>query len=495
MNRRIVWVCASLALVMLVAAADAQQQGRGQRGQRGQGQEGAQAHDYTGKDTKGIEDIVNDAIAQKSWRADAYERIDQYRKADLAITVKDASGRVLPNAEITIEQTDHEFPFGMVASARRIVGVGETSDLYRKILPYFANKLCLENSLKQRHGPSNEERTREVFRWAKEHGFEIRGHNLIWPHARFLPMDVETFVYGKTHTSYNEHIASEPLDLSEAQKEELRNMVAQKIADWAAKWDVPDWDVINEPRVNHHLMDILGKEVIVDWFKIAREHAVRPDAGLILNENRVISGGPEEYEDNINNYMGWIQLLVDHDAPITGIGFQARMNHDISAEEIWRRLNLFNKFGLPLSITEMQVQRRNDPSLKEYKKAELIERAMTLYFSHPMVDQIFQWDLMARGEKRNMDEEELSQTQMRAGRALVWSDGSLKLNGKIYLWLINNHWRTNETVKTDENGTVQLRGFKGTYKIRAKHNGQSIDLETIQLPEGGCRTELTADIN
>lgn len=166
----------------------------------------AQAYDYTGKDTKGIEDIVNDAVEQKDWRADAYERIDEYRKADLAITVKDASGRVLPNAEITIEQTDHEFPFGMVVNAREIAGVGETSDLFREILPYFANKLCIENSLKQRNGPANEERTRGIFKWAKEHGFEIRGHNLIWPHGMYLPKDVETFVYGKTHTSYNEQV-------------------------------------------------------------------------------------------------------------------------------------------------------------------------------------------------------------------------------------------------------------------------------------------------
>ena len=447
--------------------------------------------DYSGKNITGIEDIVNDAVSQKEWRRDAYRRIDQHRKADVQITVRDSSGRVLPNTEITIEQTDHEFPFGMVVASHHFFGKHNNKTLYRELVPYFCNKIGLANALKQRYGPSNEDRTREIFEWAKHHKLDVRGHCLIWPHAKFLPMDIERFVYGKVHRTYREHLASRPLQLTEAQKEQLRDMVAKRIAAWAAKWDVSDWDVINETRVNNHLMDILGKEVMVEWFKIAREHSPRPDAGLLINENQVITGSPEEHEDNIEKYLAEVQFLVDHGAPITGIGFQGRMEWDISAEEIWDRINRFNRFGLDLSITEMQVQRtNNDPSLKEHKKAELIERAMTIYFSHPMVDQIFQWDFMALN-KRNLDGMGLSERQKKDGRALVWGDGALKLNGKMYLWLINNHWRTTETVKTDDDGVVQLRGFKGTYRVRARHNGKHNDLGTVELSEGGCKTELT----
>ena len=95
-------------------------------------------------------------------------------------------------------------------------------------------------------------------------------------------MDIERFVYGKTHRTYQEHLESKPRKLTEAQKEQLRGMVAKRIADWAAKRDVSDWDVINETRVNNQLMENLGKEVMVDWFKIARKNSVRLDAGLPL---------------------------------------------------------------------------------------------------------------------------------------------------------------------------------------------------------------------
>jgi len=449
----------------------------------------AQPKDYSGKDIKGIEAITAAAVNQDGWRKEAYERINSHRKADLSITIKDAKGNVLPNTEITLQQTAHEFPFGMVVSSRQFFG--DNSKLYREILPYFGNKLGLENALKQRNGPQNANQTEKFFSWAKDNNLDIRGHCLIWPHGRFLPRDVEMFVYGRRITSYKDHVSAKPRDLTPAEKQKLRSMVNTKVAKWAAKWDVTDWDVVNETRVNHHLMDILGKEVMVDWFKIAKKNAVRSDAGLIINENQIITGGPNNYEEHIEKYIDEVQFLVDNGAPITGIGFQARMNWDITAEQIWERLNRFDRFGLNLTITEMEAQRtQRNPDLFEYEKAELIEMALTTYFSHPLVDQIFQWDFMAT-TNRDMDQvKELSQIQRRNGRSLVLSDGTLKLNGKIYLWLINNHWRTNETIKTDGKGQIKLRGFKGTYVATAKNNGGIINLGTLKLSDQGLNTEL-----
>ena len=449
----------------------------------------AQSNDYSGKDTKGIEDIVNVVVAQKDWREDAYKRIDKYRKADLSLIIKDTKGRVLPNTEITLKQTAHEFPFGMVVQIRKFFG--DNGELYQELLPHFANKYGFGIALKLRNGPSMTNQTEKFFDWAKDNNADIRGHCLIWPHGRFLPRDIEMFVYGRRIKSYKDHISAKTRDLTHAEKDTLRNMVNKRIAQWAAKWDVSDWDVVNETRVNKHLMDILGKQVMIDWFKIARENSVRPDAGLIINENQIITGSPKKYEEHIQKYIDEVQFLVDNGAPITGIGFQARMNWDITAEQIWERLNRFNKFGLNLSITEMQAQRtKNTPGLYEYEKAELMERAMTMYFSHPLVDQIFQWDFMANSNQDMDQVKELSQKQRNNGRCLVYKNGTLKLNGKIYLWLINNHWRTNETVKTNGKGQIKLRGFKGTYSVTAKHKGRSINLGDIKLSNEGSNTEL-----
>ena len=46
--------------------------------------------------------------------------------------------------------------------------------------------------------------------------------------------------------------------------------------------------------------------------------------------------------------------------------------------------------------------------------------------------------------------------------------------------LINHEWKTNTTVKADENGKVQFRGFKGKYRITYKDNkGKTKTMEYI----------------
>ncbi len=44
---------------------------------------------------------------------------------------------------------------------------------------------------------------------------------------------------------------------------------------------VAEWDAINETFTNHDLMDVLGREEMVEWFKAARE--ADPDARLYIN--------------------------------------------------------------------------------------------------------------------------------------------------------------------------------------------------------------------
>jgi hypothetical protein len=43
-----------------------------------------------------------------------------------------------------------------------------------------------------------------------------------------------------------------------------------------------DWDVINEPFAHRDLMEILGDEVMVEWFKAARE--ADPEVKLLIEE-------------------------------------------------------------------------------------------------------------------------------------------------------------------------------------------------------------------
>ena len=110
-----------------------------------------------------------------------------------------------------------------------------------------------------------------ALRWIRweARGIPARGHNVIWPSFRFTPGIVE--------------------DLKD-NPEALRSAIDKHIDEVATftSGRLNDWDVINEPYSEHDIQDILGDEVMADWFKRVRrsDRSVK----LYLNEYTILSG-------------------------------------------------------------------------------------------------------------------------------------------------------------------------------------------------------------
>lgn len=96
----------------------------------------------------------------------------------------------------------------------------------------------------------------------------------------------------------------------------------------------------------------------------------------------------------------------------------------------------------------------------------MTERAMTVLFSHRLVNGIYAWSLLA-------------QDQGGPGhRAILEDDGRLKLRGKVWMYLMKNRWWTDESLTTDASGTVTLRGFKGDYTVTC---GEDDTISSMEL--------------
>lgn len=69
-------------------------------------------------------------------------------------------------------------------------------------------------------------------------------------------------------------------------------------------------------------------------------------------------------------------------------------------------------------------------------------------------------------------------------RGILNWDLTLPLNGKVWLYLINKHWSTDELNQTDEQGNIMLDAFHGTYQITIEHQGkiQKYQLQLEQAP-------------
>lgn len=408
--------------------------------------------DYSGTDIVGIETIVNDIStpSDETWRLEANQRIDQHRKADMNIFVVDqATGLAIPGVQVDVKLIRHKFRFGTITEGAAITGNEPTIDgqLYKDTFLNMGFNAAGNTALKQKytrlHGYLP-----EIKQWFADNHIPMRGHHLIWP-----------------SNSHLEPLSRAALDLydldpSEANKQNLRDTIESQMIDWASAHDVVYWHVINESRGNHEIMDIFGDEIMIDWFNIAQQYSVNPNVKLLLNENRIISDPAAGITTNfINRYIATVRYLLDNGAPLSGFGFQSRFRTMMSADTIYQRLQLFEEFDLPIAATEFEMK----PEIgTELDKAIMTERVMTTYFSHYLVDEMYAFSFFPNSDNREV----------------VDSAGMPNLRGKVWLYLMKNHWMTDESLASNQNGHAYVRAFKGDYDITVQDGKET---KTIQV--------------
>jgi GH35 family endo-1,4-beta-xylanase len=402
---------------------------------------------YSGFDLTGIRGIVEEIEhSEAPWRKKARERIERYRKARMTIQTLDSNGMPAPGVEVSIKLLRHAFHFGGVITVNAF---SRNEAAHKKAFSEMGfNSAGFCNSLKYKlNKGKGKKNVKDIIKWLRSKNIYVRGHCLIWPGCGHLPSSISKIVRAK-----------------QQDKRKLEETCAAMIAEWAAQWDVDEWDVINEPRGNHDVQDILGYGVEKQWFDIARKHVKNgKKVRLCFNDNRIISdsvkNGRETLTDRVLKYRANLERLIQEKAPLDFLGFQSRFATKIPPEIIYERLRVFDKYKLPLVATEFEM--RNSIGTEE-EKAKYTAVVMTVYFSHPLVDGIYAWSLSPRNDKRE----------------IMNADGSPNLRGKIWLYLTKNRWSTRTILTTGPDGKATTKAFKGTYEIKAKLGNKETTIET-----------------
>jgi GH35 family endo-1,4-beta-xylanase len=176
------------------------------------------------------------------------------------------------------------------------------------------------------------------------------------------------------------------------------------------------------------------------------------------------------------------------------IGIQTHMHHlgdAISEERLWNALNEYEKYGLPLQLSEITVlscemfpdwrsahvwydkveaaKQAGEPALSmpslpawEVYQAALTRDFYTLAFSHPGVEAIIWWTITDVEPWRGMP----------AG--LLDEQGQPKPVYHVLDELINEEWHTEKRGLLSENGVLDFRGFYGTYAVEVEHEGELV---------------------
>lgn len=388
--------------------------------------------------------------ADAPWRDAAAERIDKLRKGDLNIKVVDAQGQPVPGAGVQVEMTRHAFSFGSAVVAKSLADPS-FDPRYRETIETWFNEVVFENDLKwKNHGTGDPDDIAAALSWLAARDIDVRGHVLVWPGWEWLPEDLPAL---------------------ESNPDELRRRVEQRVLDTAGRYrgQIKDWDVINEPYNNHALMDILGKDVMIDWFKLAKQ--ADPDAKRYINDWGILTGGGNDINHQ-DVYYDWIDFLVKNNAPIDGIGLQGHFGSTLtSPERLLEIVDRFAGFGKRIKITELDIV-MSDEALR----ADYMRDFLTVMFSHEAVDGVLMWGFWAGHH-------------WKPEAATIDADWNLKPHGQAFKDLVLGEWWTQETVTTDARGLASVRGFAGDYRVTATLDGQTVTAEP-RLSRDGITVEL-----
>jgi GH35 family endo-1,4-beta-xylanase len=385
-----------------------------------------------------------------AWRTQAFDRIEKLRRANYRLMVKDSAGNTVPGAPVKTRLYRHHFGFGAAVQAPHLFAIdsAERQQFYQRITSEYFHRVTIANGLKWKHYQRLKPEVDRFLDWCVEQDLPVRGHCLVWPKFQRIPKSLA-------------HLRND--------KEALKLAIEEHIIEFSSKFGDPliEWDVLNEPRSDREFMDILGDEIVDDWFRLVEKH--NPNVTRYINEyNALTRNNPKTRKI----YFDYIKGLLARNVPVQGIGFQSHIPEGYAPtppRELLETMDKFASLGLELQVTEFDFETKD-----ENLQAQYTLDFMIAVFSHPAMTGLVTWTpfeyVKGKGPKPDA--------------AFFDSNLREKPNGRIWNQLVNQVWTTSVEGKTDANGELVFRGYKGTYLVDVENNNKTRSFKASLVSEG-----------
>lgn len=364
-----------------------------------------------------LDDVAIVALPD-DWKSEANARIDAWRKRDLRVRITDAGGAPVAGAAVTLEQTARAFPIGTAIAWPAFDTVPE----YREYVLDHFNWAVHENEAKWYANEAQRDvvtyaQADAILEFADLYGLPMRGHTIFWAPERWQPDWVPR------------------LDDAELELE-----VEERLEDVVSHFQgrLRHWDVNNEMLHGSFFEDRLGPDVRRWMFERTRE--IDPDVQLFVNDYNIVSG------TEADAYVQQIQGFLDQGFPLDGIGVQGHFR-DVDPWAVQHRLDKLAPFGLPVWVTELDVELTDDQA-----RADGLEAALRTAFAHPSVEGVLLWGFWAGSHWRGPD------------AALVDFDWTPNAAGQRFADLLAE-WTSLELRNSNANGVARARLFHGAYRV------------------------------
>ena len=413
--------------------------------------------------------------------------IRQNRMGEFTIQFKDTEGNLMNNVKAEINQVTHDFYFG--ANGFMVNGFKDPKEnaLFEKYftqifnfatIPFYWPELEPEPG-KLRFGNDSEYFYRRpapdvVLEFCRKSNITPKGHTLVWDNPRWsLP----------NWLPQEEKIMEQKID--------------KRIDEIASRYghDIHIWDVANEVTDRHSDV-IMPKDYTFKAFK--ESERVFPGSNVFtLNFTTGIWHRSDKREYS-SDYLLTENMLL-RNAKVNAIGMQF---HNFSEDEYWKiiagdvyspnslfkTLDLYSDFNLPIHITEITVSALSDKG-PEYQ-AIMTENYYKLWFSHPNVEAIIWWNLVdgTAAPARIKPDGTIVSGEDKWKGGLLNRDFTKKPVYEVLDRMINKVWHTSLSTSTNT-GIIEYNGFYGSYKLAIQTGGKTYQ-KTINFPKKGVRNQV-----
>ncbi len=390
------------------------------------------------------------------WRIEAENYIEENRKIGISIVAMTNDNSTVANVPVKIEMLAHDFGFGSAFVTCRMPGNNCYDPTYVEKLSNLDGKGhgfnvgVTENGLKwdawEEEWISTPAEAVSAIQYLADQGIEMRGHTLFWPGYEMMPEDI--FANRSNLSRIRDRISARIGTM--INHPQLKNLIRE-------------WDVFNELAVNRDFEEMFkqdpnfetGREIYLEIINQIRE--IDPELKVYLNDYIVLSGGGSA-PGVVDFYKSIIQELISSDTKIDGIGFQCHIGTQPTS--ILKMRQTFTDFaemvGPNLSITEYDIE----ADVPEDVQAQYMNDILLASFGHPAINSFIMWGFWDDNHWKN-------------NAPIFRSDWSIKPSGQIFIDKVFKEWWTDVDQLTDENGQVNIMGFKGKYRITVGSGDQA----------------------
>jgi len=406
--------------------------------------------------------------------------IEKNRKGFAKLLFTDNNGNPLSGVNVEVKQKTHEFQYGANLFMLDELESAEKNEMYKQYFKDAFNMATLPfywSDLEPVEGkPRFEMDSPKIYRRpAPDLCLEYCEQNGITPKAHCLMYD-----------QWSPKWLVNEVD-------EIKKKLDKRFFELAKRYAnrIHGWEVTNETLFREGRTVFFNEPDLIEWsFKQAERYF--PLNELIINEAHCNIW--DVFNGNRSQYYMQIERALNKGSRIDTIGLQYHMFYRAEDEtestkifydpvQMYKVLDRYADFGKPMQITELTIPAYTENPEDEEIQAEIIKNIYSMWFSHEAMESIIYWNLVdgyaAFAEQGDMTSGE---NYYRGG--LLRFDFTPKPAYKVIQKLFCEQWRTNEIIRSKEDGKTQFNGFYGKYDLKITSNGNTTT-RTINFSKKG----------